>query len=145
MAKAVGLVLGMGTFGLLAAANAQTPPPSTGGAAFDGTYRLVSSAKANATYTTRKGQTAQCPDRMAGPLTIVHGRARYTSATGYRVRGTVGPQGDLTMRVVAPANNGGSQPIDINLSGTIDGAGTVHARQMSYSCSYDFVWQKGSR
>lgn len=135
----------IGFFGLLAAAQAQAPPPSTAASPFDGAYRLVSSARVSVTYTTRKGQTAQCPDRRAGPLTISYGRARYISDSGYAVGGTVGPRGELVMRISAPPNNGGSQPIDIDLRGTIDGAGTVRARQISYSCSYDFVWQKDSR
>ena len=54
----------------LAAADAQTPPPSTAGAAFDGTYRLVSSARVNQTFMTRKAQVGQCPDRRPGPLTV---------------------------------------------------------------------------
>jgi hypothetical protein len=142
MRRHIGLLSVAGFFGLLAAANAQTTPPSTAGSTFDGRYRFVSSAKVNATYTTRKGQAGICPDRNAGPLTIVRGRARYTSATGYRLRGTVGPNGELVMRSIAPATNGGSQPIEINVSGNIDPSGAAHARQTSYSCSYDFVWQK---
>ena len=139
MQKNIGWLWAVGSFGLLAAANAQTPPPSTAGTPFDGTYRLVSAATVNATYTTRKGQTGQCPDRRAGPLTIANGQAQYTSATGYRVRGTVGQQGELAMRASGP---GQSQPIEIRVSGQIDGAGTVRARQTSNSCNYDFVWQK---
>ena len=123
----------------LAAADAQTPPPSAAGAAFDGTYRLVSSARVNQTFMTRKAQVGQCPDRRPGPLTISQGRARYRSATGYPLRGTVGPQGELAMRASGP---GQSQPIEIRVSGQIDGAGTVRARQTSNSCNYDFVWQK---
>ena len=48
------------------------------------------------------------------------------------------------MHVVAPPNtsNAGSAPIDLVVNGTIDGSGTIHARQISHSCSYDFVWQK---
>jgi hypothetical protein len=129
---------------LLAAANAQTPPPAAAATPFDGTYRLVSAAKVNATYTTRKGQTGQCPDRRAGSLTIVNSQAQYTSATGYRVRGTVGPQGELAMRAVGPSS-WANQPIDLSVSGTVDGAGTARVRQLSHSCSYDFVWQKGAR
>ena len=128
-----------GFFGLLAAANAQTPPPAAAGTQFDGTYRLVSSALVNTTYTTRKGQTGPCPNRRAGPLHIVNGQARYTTATGYRVRGTVGPQGELAMRALAPANMGGSQPIDLSVSGNIDPSGTAHVRQLGNACSYDFV------
>jgi hypothetical protein len=110
--------------------------------AFDGTYQLVSSAKVDKTYTTRKGQMGQCPNRIAGPLTIVQGQARYTSATGYQVEGTVGSQGELAMRSSAPPTLGGSQPIEISVYGRIDGTGTVRARQRSNLCSYDFVWRK---
>ena len=132
-------------FGLLAAAaNAQTPSPSTARGPFDGTYRFVSSAKLNATYVTRNGRTGPCPDRRAGPLHVERERAHYTTATGYKLRGTVGPQGELAMHVVAPPNasNAGSAPIDLVVNGTIDGSGMVRARQISHSCSYDFVWQK---
>lgn len=131
-------------FDLLAAANAQTSPPSAAGTPFDGTYRLVSAATVNATYTTRKGQTGPCPNRRAGPLHIVQGKARYNTATGYRVTGTVGPQGELAMRAIGPSS-WASQPIDLSVSGTVDGAGTARVRQLSHSCSYDFVWQKGTR
>jgi hypothetical protein len=134
----------IGFFGSIAVANAQTPPPSAAGAAFDGTYRLVSSAPVSATYTTRKGQTGSCPSRRAGPLHIVNGQVRYTTATGLRVRGTVGPQGELAMQAQAPGQ-WGSNPIDLGVSGTVDGNGTVHVRQLSQSCSYDFVWQKVAR
>ena len=144
MGKPIGLLGVIGFFGLLAAANAQTPPPAGAGASFDGTYRFVSSAKVNPTYTTRNGQTGFCPDRRPGPLHVAKGRARYTTTTGYRLRGTVGPQGELAMRVIAPPNssNAGSFPLDINANGTIDGTGMALARQLSHSCSYDFVWQK---
>jgi hypothetical protein len=131
-------------FGLLAAANAQVPAPPAAGTAVDGTYRLVSSANVNATYTSRKGQTAPCPPRRAGPLHIENGRVRYTTATGIRVRGTVGPQGELAMRASAPSS-WANQPIDLTVSGTVDGSGAARVRQLSHSCSYDFVWQKASR
>jgi hypothetical protein len=142
MRSSIGLLGIVGFVGSLAAANAQTPPPAAAATAFDGTYRLVSSAAVNPTYTTRKGQTGQCQYRKARPLHIVNGRAHYTTATGYRVGGTVGPQGELAMRVLAPANSGGSQPISLNVSGNIDASGTARVRQIGYGCSYDFVWQK---
>jgi hypothetical protein len=147
MRRHIGLLWVVGFFGLLAAANAQTTPPSTAGAAFDGTYRFVSSAKVDATYVTRNGRTGPCPERRAGPLHIANGRAHYTTATGYRLRGTVGPQGELAMRVLAPTNssNAGSSPIDITVSGSIDSTGTARVRQSSHSCSYDFTWQKAMR
>ena len=134
----------IGFFGSVAVANAQTPPPSLAGTPYDGTYRLVSAATVNATYTTRKGQTGPCPNRRAGPLHIANGKARYTTATGYRVRGTVGPQGELAMRASGP-NSWAGQPIDLSVSGTVDGTGTARVRQLSHSCSYDFAWQKGTR
>jgi hypothetical protein len=84
----------------------------------------------------------QCPDRRAGPLTIAMGQAHYTSATGQQLKGTVGSQGELALRVSAPPTSGGYRPIELIVSGTIDGSGTVRARQRSNSCSYDFVWQK---
>ena len=85
----------------------------------------------------------QCPDRRAGPLTIYSGQAHYTTATGRKLRGRVGPQGELAMRMVAPPSSGGGiRPFEISVSGNVDGAGTARARQRSNSCSYDFVWQK---
>jgi hypothetical protein len=144
MGKRIGLLGVVGFFGLLATANAQTPSPPAPGASFDGTYRFVSSAKVSPTYTTRNGQMGFCPDRRPGPLHVANGRARYTAATGYRLTGTAGPQGELAMRVIAPPNtsNAGSRFIDITANGQIDGAGMARARQLGGSCSYDFVWQK---
>ena len=68
-----------GLFGVLATANAQTPPAAAGGGSYDGNYRLVSSANVDTTYTTRKGQTAPCPSRRAGPLHIGEGTRRSES------------------------------------------------------------------
>ena len=82
-------------------------------------------------FMTRKAQVGQRPDRRPGPLSGVQGQARYISATGYALQGTVRPQGELTMRAAGP---GQSQPIVITLSGTIDRAG-IHARQISNSCN----------
>jgi hypothetical protein len=77
MRRPIGLISVIGLFASLAAADAQTPPPPTAGAAFDGTYRLVSSARVNQTFMTRKAQVGQCPDRRPGPLTVKQGQARY--------------------------------------------------------------------
>jgi hypothetical protein len=142
MRRPIGLLWIVGFFGLVAAANAQGP--STAGTPFDGTYRLVSSAKVDATYVARNGQTGPCPDRLAGPLTVVNGQASYTTETGYRLAGTVGPQGQLALSLLAPTNssNAGSHPIDIIVNGNIDRAGTARVRESSHSCSYDFTWQK---
>jgi hypothetical protein len=144
MQKHIGWLWVVGLCGSLAVANAQTSSPAATHSPYDGTYRLVSSGNVNATYTSRKGQTASCPSRRAGPLHIVNGRARYTTATGYRVRGTVGPQGELAMRAEGPGS-WGTQPIDLSVSGSVEGNGTARVRQLSHSCSYDFVWQKASR
>lgn len=88
---------------------------------------------------------APCPSRRPGPLHVVGGKAHYTTATGYRLAGMVGPQGELAMRVEATAPNGGSRPIEMNLNGNIDAGGTVHARQIGYGCSYDYVWHRAAR
>jgi hypothetical protein len=143
MKRPFGLLWVVGFFGWLGAADAQAPP-ATAGASFDGTYRFVSSARVNQTYTTKNGRMGACPDRRPGPLHVVRSRARYTTATGYKLRGTVGPQGELAMRILAPPNssNAGSRPIDIIVNGTIDGTGTARVRQSGGSCSYDFVWRK---
>jgi hypothetical protein len=145
MRRSIGLLGIAGFIGALAVVNAQAQPASTAGTAFDGKYRFVSSTNVNATYTTRKGQTGQCPSRRAGPLHIVDGRVHYTTASGYRVGGTVGPQGELVMRALAPANQGGSQPISLSVNGNIDASGTARVRQLAYECSYDFVWQRQTR
>jgi hypothetical protein len=142
MRRQIALLGIVGFFGLLGAAVAQTPY-STGEASLDGTYRFVSSARVNNTYVTRGGHMGQCPNRRAGPLTIFGGQAHYTTATGRKLRGRVGPQGELAMRMVGPPSSGGGiRPFEISVSGNVDDAGTVHARQKSNSCSYDFVWQK---
>jgi hypothetical protein len=63
MPRPIGLLSIVGFFGLLAAANAQTAPAPT---AFDGTYRPVSSTKANAMYTDKTGRMAPMPEPKAG-------------------------------------------------------------------------------
>src|SRR6516165_6263964 len=128
MGSRIGLLSTVGCFALLVGAAAQAP--SAAAALLDGTYRFVSSSKVNPTYTTRNGRMGQCPDRRAGPLHVANGKARYTTATGYRLTGPVGPQGELAMHLVAPPNssNAGSRPIDIIVNGTIDAAGTARVR-----------------
>jgi len=134
-------------FVLLAVVNADAQPPATSsvadaqtpGPSFDGTYQAVSSANVNQMFIAQKGNMGVCPDRMPGPLTIVHNQARYTDASGDEVDGTVGPQGELAMRAEEP---GGARAMDLDVSGSIAANGTVRARQEGNSCSYDFVWQK---
>ena len=142
MRNSVGWLWIIGLFGFLAAANAQAPSPSGAGTRFDGTYALVSSTKVTPTYRTRGGQMGQCADRTAGPLTVAQGQARYQTETGFALQGPVGPQGQLAMRSLTPPGSNGYQPLDIIVSGNIDNTGTARARQISNSCSYDFVWRK---
>ncbi len=140
MQKRVGWLSIIGFFGVLAAANAQSP--SVAGSQFDGAYALVSSTKVTPTYRTRGGQMGVCADRTAGPLTVAQGQARYTTETGFVLEGPVGPQGQLAMRSLTPPGSNGYQPLDIIVNGNIDNTGTARARQISNSCSYDFVWRK---
>jgi hypothetical protein len=140
MKKHIVLISVFGVLGLIGSANVQAP--SAAGLSFDGTYRVVSSTRVNQMYTSYNGQRAQCPNRKPGPLHIVGGRAHYMTATGYRIGGVVGPQGELTMR---SAQIGGSRPFYMNATGNIDASGTAHARQSGASCSYDFAWQKSSK
>ena len=141
MPKIARLLWILSLFGSFAAANAQTASAPT---AFDGTYRPVSWAKANAMYTDKTGRMAPCPNRRPGPLHIENGEVRYTTASGYKLRGTVGPQGQLTLGLVAPGNarNAGARTLDLNSSGQIDNTGTARVHQSGASCSYDFAWQK---
>jgi hypothetical protein len=88
MRTQIGLLSVVGFFGLLATADAQTQSASTG-TAFDGTYHFVTGASVNPTYTSSKGDTAPCPYRTPGPLTIASGQARYNTETGYELVGTV--------------------------------------------------------
>ena len=87
----------------------------------------------------------QCGDiRKLGPLTIVNGQARYSGfgrVTKAGFEGTVGSQGELALRLAAPASKS-SLGAEIVTHGTIDGNGTIRARQTSRGCSYDLVWRK---
>ena len=142
MRSQIGLLSLVGLLSLLATADAQTPPRSIANTAFDGTYRLVSTAKVNQTYRSRGGQMLQCADRTPGPLTIVNGQAKYTTETGYQLNGTVGPKGELVLRMLTGGGNVHSRPMEMRTMAQIDGTGTVRARQTGGSCSYDYVWQK---
>ena len=142
MRTQIGLLSIVGFFGLIAAVDAQTGSASTAGTAFDGTYNFVSSAKVNPMHTALNGRMAPCPDRTPGPLTIQNGHARYTAETGHVLLGTIGPSGELDMRMV-PTTVGGSRPMEMRSEAAgIDSAGTVSLRQVGAGCSYDFVWQK---
>jgi hypothetical protein len=73
MYKAVGLMWIAGFFGLLAAADAQTPSPSAATTQFDGTYAFVSATTLNETFMAGGTRPGQCPERKAASLTIVRG------------------------------------------------------------------------
>jgi hypothetical protein len=139
MRRQIGLLSIVGVFGLLGTADAQTVSALTAGPAFDGTYRALASAKVNPMSIEQNGNMIPCPDRMPGPLTIVQGQARYTDASGDRVDGIVGPQGELAMGAAKP---GGARAMELAVRGSVAANGTVRARQEGNSCSYDFVWQK---
>jgi hypothetical protein len=134
-----GILVIVGLFCLPIVSHAQSPASSVVAGRFDGTYRLVSSAKVSESYVAKGVQSAPCPDRVPGPLTVQRGQARYAAASGREVTGTVGPQGELVMRSV---EQGESRPNELRINGTIDAAGTARVRQLGFSCGYDFVWQK---
>jgi hypothetical protein len=69
----------VGFFGLVGAATAQTPLTPAATTQFDGTYAFVSATTLNQTFMAGGTRPGQCPERKAGPLTIVRGQARYSS------------------------------------------------------------------
>jgi hypothetical protein len=140
MRMQIGLLAVVGLFGLIASASAQTTAAAAG-SAFDGTYRFVSATKVRAMYTSSKGDMAPCPDRTPGPLTIAQGQARYTTETGYQLQGAVAPNGQLAMRLL-PVSTGGSRPLEMDATGSIDPEGMADVHQRANACSYVFVWQK---
>ena len=74
----------VGFFGLVVAADAQTPSSSAANTQFGGTYAFVSSTRVNETYTvTGSNRFGQCGKmRRLGPLTIVNGQARFSGGGG---------------------------------------------------------------
>ena len=144
MPKGTGWLSLVGFFGLAVAADAQTPSAQTAGSQFDGTYPFVSSTKLTEMFTqSQTGRMRPCPDWTAGPLTIVRGQARVSSASSSAVHadfeGMVGTQGEVAMQSVNPAYNA---PVERLLNGKIDGTGTVRVRLTGQYCTYDFVWRK---
>ena len=150
-AEAPGWLCIIAFFGLLAAAKAQTPSPPIASTQYDGTYAFVSSTKVNETQTTGRGQMKPCFEirRTVGPLTIMNGQARLAGwgrnrASGFD--GTVGPQGELRMRLRStPINGGEDAGVEEMINGRIDATGTIRARQANYWCSHDLIWQKTSK
>ena len=144
MQKGIGWLCMVGFFGSLAAADAQTPPSSSAGASFDGTYRFISSTIVSPTYTTENGRIGQCVDDwQAGPLTIVRGQARFSTINFFTLEfeGTVGSQGELAMEGQGGAPEWGRGPHQGTLNARVDNTGTVRGRLAS-RCTYDFVWRK---
>jgi hypothetical protein len=146
-AKRFGWLWAVGIFGCSAVAMAQTPPASTAGTRFDGTYAFFSSTKLNETYTTTSGRMGQCPNRRPGPLTIANAQARfrYGRQREFEAEGTVGSQGELVMRLVPTPGNKTTPGIESIVNGRIDGNGTVTARQISRFCNYDLSWKTKSK
>jgi hypothetical protein len=143
MQKDVGWLWIAGFFISLAATNAQTPSPPTANTQFDGKYTFVSSTNLSETFMTREtNRIYRCRDlRGRGPLTIANGHARYNDQEG-----TVGPHGDLLMRIApTPRNRGESPGTEGVTSGWIDGNGTVRACFVSYYCNRDLIWKKEAR
>jgi hypothetical protein len=148
--KGIRLLWIVGFFGLLATANAQTPSSPTTTKQFDGTYVFVSSTKLNETYFSSVTEhIKRCGEnRNVGPLAIANGQARYHHSgprTEWDFEGTVGPQGELAMRLIPLPVNVNARPWEIMVSGRIDGSSTVSARQTGLNCQYDVVWRRQSK
>ena len=145
MQKHVGWLWLVGFFGLLAAAGAQTSSSPSVSTEYDGAYAFVSATKVNETSRDFHNRERPCGNMgNATSLVIVNGQARYTTAKGHLVEGTVGRQGELAMRY--PPDPDGRQGISPGrerpVVGRIDSNGTIRARQIGYRCSHDLTWQK---
>jgi hypothetical protein len=147
--KIVGRLWIVGFFGVVAAANAQTPgaPSAAPVTKYDGTYAFVSATNVNDTYWTRvTNRIGQCwKIRDIGPLIIANGQAEYDSFRRDQPvnKGTVGLQGELIMRLVAtPGHNASTDPPAVATAGRIDGTGIARVRLMGDRCNYDVVWQR---
>lgn len=141
MRKHVGWLWIAGFFGLLAAANAQTPSSPAAVTQFDGTYGFVSATRVDETYAVPgSNRIGQCGDtaranRLRPPL---------TGAGGRQFEGTVSSQGELAVRSATSSSRGGWAGVgdERMFFGRIDGNGTVRARRIDYYCGHDFIWQK---
>ena len=136
MRQKISLLSVVGLLGSVAYAEAQT----TGGR-YDGAYEPLSAKKISDTFVTRQGVTGFCPDVTPRPLTIRNNRVDYTSASGRHFQGTVNSQGQLLIKGIEQPNTEG-KVFRMNVTGTVDGAGTAHVRQLGNSCSYDFMFRK---
>jgi hypothetical protein len=150
MQKHIGCLWVVGFFGLLAAANAQTPSPPAANTQFDGTYAPVSATTLNETFMAGGTRPGQCPERKAEPLTIMQAQARYSSrrvngTARLQREGTVESHGDLKLRrePEPEGRHGGIDPgFEFFAYGRIDGNGTARVRQIGSRCNFEFTWQK---
>jgi len=142
MRKQIGLMCGVGLFGLVVAADAETQSSPTAVTQFDGTYALVSATKVNETWMSAEVAGIRlCRDRKAGSLIITKGQARLGV-----FEGTVGPHGEVEMRHADfMSSEPGLPGPERVIYGRIDANGMVRAREITLSCNYDFIWQKVSR
>jgi hypothetical protein len=141
------ILVSAAAFGLVAAtgSSAETQTAATGNTQFDGIYAFVSAAKLIETYTTTAtAHLRQCPNWGGrGRLHVEYGHAQYPHGKPPIYEGTVGLQGELTMRSNStPVVRGESPGVERTIRGIIDGTGTVHARMTGYHCSFDLVWRK---
>lgn len=146
MQKTIGWLSRIGILGFSAAAIAQTQPAQPLVTKYDGTYAFVSSAKVEETYMTATGRMGRCPDEKisrTAAIIILNGQARRYSLAGLvTFEGTVGPQGEMTMRSDTPRAFGHTLRIT---HGTIDGAGMIRAREIGGGCSFDLIWRKEAK
>lgn len=143
MKKVVGCSFTLGPFACLAAVQAQTPTSIT---KYDGTYAWVSASNINESFKDFNNREHPCLYVSdVGPLIVASGQAQYYFPNFDQSlnEGTVGSEGELTMRLVAtPAHNKDWSLPEISTTGRIDGKGIVHARRMSGHCEHDLTWQK---
>ena len=112
----VGLALAM-------PATAQVPAPTT---AFDGDYVGVSAHIGKST-----GHGRQCPREHAPDALRITNGAVHSSAKD-RWTGTVGPEGNVTLR-----NRRG-----MRVDAQIDAQGAIKGRYQGPACFVDYVWHK---
>ena len=98
--------------------------------AFDGNYAGVSRRVAGGPMGGGNPGACAIPDGVPPPLTIANGMARAGAADN-PMEGSVAPQGALVMRT----RSGGK------FEGQIDAQGKAAGR-LTYSCSYQLVWQR---
>jgi hypothetical protein len=108
---------------------------------FDGTYQYVAGKPLAETGMAGTQRMVTCNKPPQETLTIVNGQASYVRAygAGYHFHGAVGSGGQLFMRAEASTSGGSNE---IVTRGVVDETGTIHARHVGATCSYDVIWQK---